>query len=122
MKYTFEIYKYYDERDGLTKESPLLHIENQEKYGDYFLTEISNLRFDYLEEIVPSLEKVLSGVLDQYDFGYEVYSIECKKDISQVINTYNDWKSIAEIPTQEIYELMQDWKYYLEIHKNENQI
>ena len=65
---------------------------------------------------------MLSGVLDQYDFGYEVYSIECKKDISQVIDTYNDWKSIAEIPTQEIYELMQDWKYYLEIHKNENQI
>lgn len=118
MEYTFEIYKYYDERDGLSKESPLLHIENQERYGDYFLTEISNLRFEYLEEIVPSLEKVLNGELEQYDFGYEVYSIECGKDISQVIDTYEGWKPIAEIPTEVIYHLMRDWKNFLEEHKS----
>jgi hypothetical protein len=113
MEYTFEIYKYYDERDGLSKESPLLHIENQERYGDYFLTEISNLRFQYLEEIVPSLEKVINGEVEQYDFGYEVYFIECRKDVSQVIDTYDGWRSIAEIPTEEIYELMRDWRDYL---------
>ncbi len=86
------------------------------------LNELGSCSQNYLEEIVPSLEKVLSGELEQYDFGYEVYSIECRKDLSQVIDTYNEWKSIAEIPTKEIYELMRDWKSYLEIHKSENQI
>jgi len=113
MNYTFKIYEYFDDRDGLTKNSPVIFIENQEKYGDYFLTEISNLRFDYLEEIVTFLQKVLNGELEQYDFGYEVYSIDCRKDVSEVIDTYNEWKSIAVIPTQEIYEMIRDWKNYL---------
>jgi hypothetical protein len=113
MNYTFKIYEYFDDRDGLTKNSPVIFIENQEKYGDYFLTEISNLRFDYLEEIVAFLQKVLNGELEQYDFGYEVYSIDCRKDVAQVIDTYNEWKSIAVIPTQEIYEMIRDWKNYL---------
>jgi hypothetical protein len=113
MKYHFELRKYFDERDGLNKEIPSFIIENQEQYGFYFYDEIKNLNFNYIEEIVPSLEKVLKGELEQYDFGYEVYSIDCRKDVSQVIDTYNEWKSIAEIPTQDIYELMRDWKNYL---------
>ncbi len=77
------------------------------------LNELGSCNFEYLEEIVTNLIKVLSGELEQYDFGFEVYSIECKKKISQVIDTYNDWKSIAEIPTQEVYKLMKDWRDYL---------
>ena len=113
MKYKFEQHNYFDENDNLNKSTSILIIENQENYGDYFSTEILNLKFDYLQEIVKSLEKVLSGELQYYDFGYEVYSIECKKEISQVIDTYNYWKCIAEIPTQEVYELLKDWKDYL---------
>jgi hypothetical protein len=107
------MHNYFDDRNNLNKSVPILLIENQEKYGEHFSTEITNLRFEYLEEIVKSLEKVLSGELQYYDFGYEVYSIECKKEIAQVIDTYNYWKCIAEIPTQAIYLLLKDWKDYL---------
>jgi hypothetical protein len=100
------MHNYFDDRNNLNKSVPILLIENQERYGEHFSTEITNLRFEYLEEIVKSLEKILSGELQYYDFGYEVYSIECKKEIVQVIDTYNYWKCIAEIPTQAIYLLL----------------
>jgi hypothetical protein len=77
------------------------------------LNELGSCNFEYLQEIVANLSKVISGELEQYDFGYEVYSIECKKEISQVIDTYNDWKCISEITTKEIYRLMIDWMDYL---------
>jgi DNA phosphorothioation-dependent restriction protein DptG len=114
MKYRFEIHNYFDQRDGLEKEIPLLFIENSEKYGDYFQTEVSNLSFDYLEEIVLSLEKVIRGDLEQYEFGYELYCINCRKENSQVIDTFNEWKTIVDLPTQSIYELIRDWKCFLE--------
>lgn len=118
MKYKFEKYNYFDERDNLNKSTAIIVIENEEQYGAYFYTEIKNLQLHYLEEIVNSLEQVLSGDLQQYDFGYEVYSIDCNKNISSIIDTYNDWKSITEVPTQEIYEFIRDWKHYL----TENQL
>ena len=86
------------------------------------LSELGSCNENYLEEIVSSLENVLNGKLEQYDFGFEVYSIECKKDISEVVDTYDGWQSKAQIRTQEIYELMRDWKIYLENHKNERPI
>ena len=84
------------------------------------LSELGSCNENYLEEIVSSLENVLNGELEKYDFGYEVYSIECNKDISSVIDTYDGWKSIAELPTKDIYELMRDWKDFLEKDKNES--
>ena len=113
MKYKFEKYDYLDERDNINKSTSIILIENEENYGDHFSTEIKNLKLDYLNEIVVSLEQVLSGELEQYDFGYEIYSIECKKETSFVIDTYNDWKCISEITTQEIYEFIRDWRNYL---------
>jgi len=77
------------------------------------LNELGSCNIEYLEEIITNLIKVRSGELEEYDFGYEVYSIECKKEISQVIDTYNDWECIAEITTQEVYKLMKDWREYL---------
>jgi len=56
-------------------------LENQENYGEHFSIEIKNLKLDYLNEIVASLEHVLSDVLEHYDFEYEVYSIECRKKL-----------------------------------------
>lgn len=113
MKYKFEKYNYLDERDNINKSTSIILIENEENYGEHFSTEIKNLKLDYLNEIITSLEQVLSGELENYDFGYEVYSIECKKEISLVIDTYNDWKCISEITTQEIYEFIRDWRNYL---------
>ena len=81
----------------------------------HVLNELGSCKREYLKEIVASLYHILNGNLDQYDFGYEIYSIECRKDTSQVIDTFNGWQSIAEIPTQEVYELMRDWQDYLEL-------
>lgn len=120
MKYKFEKYNYFDERDNLHKSTSLIWIENEENYGEYFSTEIKNLELDYLNEIVNSLKKVQSGELEQYDFGYEVYSIECKKEVSLIIDLYNDWKCISETQTQEIYEFIRDWRNHLvENHNND---
>jgi len=77
------------------------------------LNELASCNFEYLEEIVHSLEKVLEGELQYYDFGHEIYSIESKKEIAQIVDTYDYWKCIAEIPTQAIYLLMKDWRNYL---------
>lgn len=113
MNYRFEKYNYFDERDQLHKSTSIIILENQEDYGAYFITEIKNLSFDYLEEIVAYLEKILSGDLQEYDFGYEVYSIECKKSTSVVLDLFEEEKLIVEIPTQELYELLLDWKNHL---------
>lgn len=113
MNYKFEKYNYFDERDKLHKSTSIILIENEENYGDYFSTEILNLNLDYLQEIVASLKQVLSGKLQEYDFGYEVYSIECKKETAVVLDLFNNWGTIAEITTQELYELMRDWRNHL---------
>ena len=118
MKYKFERYNYLDERDNLNKTTSLILIENEAKYGTYFSTEIKNLRLSYLREIVTSLEQVLSGNLQQYDFGYEAYSIECNKNTSSIIDIYDDCKTIIELPTHEIYKFMKDWKDHLTENQN----
>lgn len=99
----------------LNKSTAIIILENEEQYGVYFCTEIKNLNLDYLEEIVNSLILVLSGDLQQYNFGYEVYSIDCNKKISSIIDIFTDNKII---PTQEMYEFIRDWKDYL----TENQL
>jgi hypothetical protein len=116
MIYTFSINKYIDIRSGLEKSNPLLSINEQEKYGYYFIDEINNLssNLDYVKEIVSKLEAVLSGELILYEgFGYEVYMIECDKEKATVKNIFEDDKIDAEISTIEVYELMRDWRDYL---------
>lgn len=116
MNYTFSINKYIDPSSGLEKSNPLLDIENQEKYGWYFYDEINNLssNLDYVKEIVSKLEAVLNGELEFYEgFGYEVYMIECDIEKAVVKNIFEDDKVDAVIPTQELYELMRDWRDYL---------
>jgi hypothetical protein len=98
-------YKFYKNEIGTPQFSIKGELEG--------LNELGSCNNDYLEEIVLSLNKLLKGNLERYDFGYEVYSIECRKEISKVIDTHNNWACIAEISTQEIYKLMQDWLFFL---------
>lgn len=123
MNYKFSINKYIDPHSGLEKANPLLDIENQEKYGWFFYDEINNLssNLDYVKEIVLKLEAVLSGELKFYEgFGYEVYMIECDKKNAVVKNIFEDDKVDAIIPTQELYELMRDWRDYLIDYNNKS--
>jgi hypothetical protein len=116
MNYRFSINTYFDSGKGVEKTNPLLDIENQEKYGWYFYDEINNLSSNlaYVKEIVLKLEAVLNGELEFYEgFGYEMYMIECDKEKAVVKNIFEDDKVDAIIPTQEVYELMRDWRDYL---------
>ncbi|MBE8723571.1 hypothetical protein [Flavobacterium hungaricum] len=72
------------------------------------LNELASCSVDYLEEIVCSLKKIIDGELDEYDFGFEIYSIECTKETCKVIDTYEEWKEIAVIGTPTLYQLMLD--------------
>jgi hypothetical protein len=64
---------------------------------------------------VSKLEALLNGETTFYEsFGFEVYMIEFNQELAKVINIFDNDKIEAEIPRREIYELMGDWKDYLE--------
>jgi len=79
----------------------------------HVLNELGSCSREYLAEIITSLEQILQGKLEQYDFGYEVYNFDCTKDECKVLNTFEGWKVEYIIPTEEIYRLLGDWRDYL---------
>jgi hypothetical protein len=110
---------------GIKSEFPTIMIEDSQKYGEYFASEIFNLyrNLDYVREIVSKLEEVLNGDINFYEgFGFEVYMIECDKDNAVVKNIFEDDKVDAIIPTQEVYELMRDWRDYLIDYYSKNNL
>lgn len=109
MKYRFEI---HESQDSTTKEVPSIILENQEEYGFFFLDEIMNLDIPYLEKIITSLNDVMAAKSEIYNFGHELYSIDCKSDVSTVIDAADGWKVVAEIPTTELIEFLKDWKNF----------
>lgn len=80
------------------------------------LNELGSCSSEYLIEIIKSLKKVRSGELAEYDFGFEVYIIESKKETSLIIDTYDQWKCIGEVSTEEIYDAIKKLKIYLDDH------
>jgi hypothetical protein len=100
--------------DGYTRKFPSINIEDSTKYGMFFNAEIANINHaNYVKELVDDIEKVMLGIHEQSDFGFELYSIECKKESTNVVNIFENNKIEAVIPTQEVYELMRDWRDYL---------
>jgi len=114
MEYSFSIIDYFDDRDGQNKQAPNLNIPNYEQYGEYFLDEITNISGEYLEEIITKLRKIIKGEIKTYEFGYEVYNFDCDMKECLVLNTFEDWKEEAVIPTVEIFEMLKDWKQFLD--------
>lgn len=123
MKYKF--YEYTRNDPWIPNDNykrPVVEIENSLDYGWFFGAEINNLssNLDYVKEIVSKLEAVLNGKLEFYEgFGFEVYMIECDKENATVKNIFEDHKIDAVIPTNEVYELMRDWRDYLIKYNNE---
>lgn len=117
MKYKFYEYVRNDSWhvcDNIKR--PVVEIEDNQKYGEFFGAEINNLysNLDYIREIVLKLEAVLSGELEFYEgFGFEVYMIECDSENATVRNIFEDDRIDAIIGTKELYELMRDWRDYL---------
>jgi hypothetical protein len=117
MKYKFYEYTRNDPwRPDDKLKRPVVEIENHLNYGWFFGAEINNLSssLSYVKEIVSKLEAVLSGELNFYEgFGFEVYMIECDKEKAVVKNIFENDQIDAVIPTQEVYEMMRDWRDYL---------
>ncbi|AJH14371.1 hypothetical protein [Myroides profundi] len=116
MKYNFRIIESKDTLKGDIILSPLLEIENSQRYGWFFSDELNNLSTDieYVAVIVDNLEKLVDCKLEFYnDFGYEVYVIECNQKEALVKNIYEEDKVEAIIPIIDIYTLMKDWLFFL---------
>lgn len=123
MKYSFGTDKIVDPMNAnKTRNIAYISLDDHEKYGEFFIDEIRNLRLDYLKEIVLQLEKLLAVQIPQYDFGFEVYNFDCTKNECKVLNTFEGWKIECVLPTEEIYQLLRDWRDYLiNFEKTKNQ-
>ncbi len=121
MKYSFKI-GIVEYPDGHKRSYPYVDIEDSLKYGWVFNSEITHLNdATFIRDLVEGINKVMLGIHEQIDFGFEAYSIECRQEATTVISIYEDNKVEAVIPTQEVYELMRDWRDYLiEWNKNKS--
>lgn len=94
------------------------HFGVEEKY--YQLWELASCEFSYLQKIVDKLSELLENKISQFDFGFEVYIFDCTKNDCKVLNTFEGWKVEGVIPTQDIYQLLRDWRDYLINFKKSN--
>lgn len=114
MKYSFGTDKIVDPMNSnKTRDVAYISLDDHEKYGEFFIDEIRNLKLDYLKLIVSQLEKLQTVEISQYDFGFEVYNFDCTSEKCKVLNTLEGWKVECELPTEDIYRLLRDWRDYL---------
>lgn len=105
---------------------PTLLIDDADKYGGYFNSEISFITDEnYLSEIVSQMEAVLSGRINECIFGYEVYRIVCDNDYCRcyIVLPSLEGESTepdSVIPVNEVFQLMKDWRDYI-LQWNRNQ-
>ncbi len=119
MNYSFSIHHYIDQQSGKAKKSPLIHLENAEQYGWFFVDEIQNLSIEYVKEIIKDLEVLIAKRTETINsFGYQVYSIEYNAKTATIINVLEDDKIEAILPTVELYQFLKDWYDYLVVFYN----
>ena len=115
MKYSFGIERLNDPlRPDIERLIPYVKVDNAEQYGDFFVDEIRNLSVDYLEKIVPALEKVLNGNLAGFEFGCELYNFECGPKNCNVTNNFEGGNVESTLPTKDMYQLVRDWRRFLQ--------
>lgn len=74
----------------------------------WMLYELSFCDKDYIvNDVIPNLVKVNSGLLERYDFGYDATVIDYHVGTS-VIN-YNYWEDTLEIDSKEIFQFLSTW-------------
>lgn len=106
------------------------HLEQGTKYRpgiDFedsyiYMNELNSCDTGYiLDDILPNLERIMNGEqlwephykknVDYYLFGYDATIIEFMKEESIIHYDYGDKE--VEVPSQEIYDIMQEWGRYL---------
>lgn len=88
-------------------------ISVQEPYE--MLSDLSNCKLTYVEEIISSIGKVISSEINMFSFGGSDYCIlDVYKDKTEVQYDFGESKTF--IPTLELLKLLSDWKEYLIEH------
>lgn len=93
----------------------------------FMLSEFHSFTFEYIEQIVSSLKQVQDGILEAYNFWWDVTWVFVEKWKSTARVAYDQYDSVTntylekelEIPIEDIYNLMKDWKEYIEKWENE---
>lgn len=113
----------YSIKQNKPKDKPSIIFE--EKYS--ILNELNSCDEDYIiDEVLPILDKIMNfgqywdphrsehyGYLSTYDFGYTAVVIEFGKDKSIIDDTWDDNFNKIEIPSENIYRFMREWRDYL---------
>jgi hypothetical protein len=87
-----------------------------EKY--WMLHEFGSIRGSYLNEVIQEMENVRDGKRESYSFGFEatgvdVYKVGDKPYSGKTFINYDYGEREMEVPFEDIYNLMKDWREYL---------
>ena len=90
----------------LKNNKPYISIEEDTLY--WHLIELNSCDVDHImNDVLPSLAKVMSGELAEYEFGYDSTIVHFVKGTS-VVN-YEFFEKSFDVSTAEIFKMMQDW-------------
>ncbi len=68
-------------------------------------------------DVIENIQKVINGQLEMYSFGGSDYCIiDVYKEHSKIFYDFGD--SEAKVSTKELFQLLEDWKSYLILHRN----
>jgi hypothetical protein len=124
MKYEFSVYKYIDYATGKEFSKPRVVTVDSEKYGWFFHDEINHLSQNIhgLERLLQKLKELVDGSIDNCStWIYELYGLECNSSVCNIIDLFDDDKTVGEVKTIEFYQLLIDWQNFIfEYEKNSN--
>ncbi|QFR38742.1 hypothetical protein A9Q91_00720 [Candidatus Gracilibacteria bacterium 28_42_T64] len=94
------------------------------------LWELGSCKHKYIREVVSELEKIKKGEIEKYSFGYDITTIYCYAGKENAVIEYEKidpvtYKGInkrIEIPFENIYSLMKDWRDYIDAWEKETDL
>ncbi len=113
MKYAIKLNK---QGTSFKQDYPLLSFDDK----FWMLHEINRCDLKYiLDDVLPNIDKVKSGILETYEFGYDATIIEIKKD--KAIINYNYFEDEIEIESFIVNNFMHEWGIYLKKWQSNNE-
>ncbi|WP_433829494.1 hypothetical protein [Flavobacterium anhuiense] len=96
------------------KIKPTIYLEDKKLW--IFNNEILDMPFSMIEDGITSCKRVMSGEYPEMSWGLEVSELLIHKEISTL--EYHG-KFVAEIPTEEICEMLEKYRDKLKEYENE---